>query len=236
MIKIVIIEDEEIYVKSIKNIIDKIKYKTDRDIKTIEFNKYNKELENLIKNNDSKTIYIIDIELKNSKSGIEIASIIRDHDWESEIIFITNHDKMFETVHRNVYEVFDFIEKYHELEKRLTKDLKVIINKNIDKKIFSYKGRNIDLQIYMHAINYIYRDKEDRKVVIVTDNSSFSVNLGVKEILELLDGRFKKVHRSCIVNTDNVLTYDWSKLKIIMKNGEEVNYLSKKFRKGITNE
>ena len=63
-----------------------------------------------------------------------------------------------------------------------------------------------------------------------------SVNLGVKEILELLDGRFKKVHRSCIVNTDNVLTYDWSKLKIIMKNGEEVNYLSKKFRKGITNE
>ena len=157
-------------------------------------------------------------------------------DWDSEIIFITNHDKMFETVHRNVYEVFDFIEKYHELEKRLAKDLKIIISKNVDKKIFSYKGRNIDLQLYLHAINYIYRDKEDRKLVIVTDKSSFTINLGVKEILDLLDDRFKMVHRSCIVNTDKVVTYDWSKLKIVMKNGTEVNYLSRKFKKELENE
>ena len=236
MIKIVIIEDEDIYIKEIRNIINKIKFGIDQDIKTIEFKSYNNELNKLIHSNDSRTIYVIDIELKNSKSGIEIASIIRDVDWDSEIIFITNHDKMFETVHRNVYEVFDFIEKYHELDKRLIKDLKTILSKNVDKKIFSYKGRKIDLQIYMHAINYIYRDKEDRKVVIVTDKSSFSINLGVKEILELLDDRFKMVHRSCIVNTDKVQTYDWSKLKIHMKNGEEVNYLSKKFRKGIENE
>lgn len=233
MIKIVIIEDEEVYTQQIKSIISKIKYKIDDEIKTIEFKAMNNELLNLIKNNDSRTIYILDIELKNSKSGIEIASIIRENDWDSEIIFITNHDKMFETAHRNVYEVFDFIEKYHNLDKRLIKDLKIILNKNIDKKVFTYKGRNVDLQLYLHSIKYIYRDKDDRKLVIVTDNSSFAINLGVKEMLDMLDERFKMVHRSCIVNSDKVSSYDWSNLKIIMNDGTKVNYLSKKFRKGL---
>ena len=61
-------------------------------------------------------IYILDIEIPNSKSGLDVARKIRENDWESEIIFITSHDKMFETAYRNVYEIFDFIEKFHHLE------------------------------------------------------------------------------------------------------------------------
>lgn len=231
MIRFVIVEDEEKALKQIRKIIDKQKYKIEQEVKTYEFNGFNKELENLINNHSERTVYILDIQLDNSKSGIEIASMIRDVDWDSEIIFITNHDKMFETAHRNVYEVFDFIEKYHELEKRLTNDISKILSKNIDKKVFSYKGRNVDLQLYFHSINYIYRDKEDRKLVIVTESSTFSINLGVKEILDMLDDRFKMVHRSCIVNTDKVESYDWNKLQIVLSNGTKVNYLSKKYRK-----
>lgn len=233
MIKFVIVEDDPKCLKQIKEIVNNEKYKLDKDIKTFEFNSLNDKLMDIIKNQDEKTIYILDIELKNSKSGIEIASIIRETDWNSEIIFITNHDKMFETAHRNVFDVFDFIEKYHDLNKRLTKDIKVILSRESDKNMFEYKGRNIDLQLYMSSINYIYRDKEDRKVIIVTDNSNYSVCLGVKEILNLLDDRFKMVHRSCIVNTDKVSSYDWNKSIIMMKNGDKVNYLSKKYRKEV---
>ena len=180
MINFIIVEDDKKYVDSIRRILDKLKYKISDEVKTYEFSGYNNELKNLINKNDERKIYILDIELENSKSGIEIASMIREVDWDSEIIFITNHDKMFETAHRNVFEVFDFIEKYHELEKRLTNDIKIILTKNIDKKIFSYKGRNMDLQLYLHSIRYIYRDKEDRKVVIVTDSSSFYINFYVR--------------------------------------------------------
>lgn len=231
MIRFVIVEDEEKYTKKIRKIIDNVKYNIDQEVKTYDFKGMNKQLENLIKTCDQRTVYILDIELEDSKSGIEIASMIRNYDWDSEIIFITNHDKMFETAHRNVYEVFDFIEKYHDLEERLTKDLNKIISKQVDKKTFTYKGRNVDLQLYMHTIKYIYRDKNDRKVVIVTDSSAFSVNLGVKEILILLDNRFKMVHRSCIVNTDKVSSFDWSNSKVILNDGTEVNYLSKKYKK-----
>ena len=231
MIRFVIVEDDVENNKKIKEIIDKEKYSTYLDVKTYCFNKYCEELQSIISNNDMRTVYILDIELENSKSGIEIASMIRENDWDSEIIFITNHDKMFETAHRSVYNVFDFIEKYHDLHKRLAEDIKLILSKQSDKKIFSYKGRNIDLHLYLQSIKYIYRDKEERKVIIVTESSKYSVSLGVKEMLDLLDSRFKMVHRSCIVNTNLVSSYDWNKSKVIMKDGSEVNYLSKKFKK-----
>ena len=236
MINFIIVEDDKKYVDSIRRILDKLKYKISDEVKTYEFSGYNNELKNLINKNDERKIYILDIELENSKSGIEIASMIRETDWDSEIIFITNHDKMFETAHRNIYEVFDFIEKYHELEKRLTNDIKKILNRNMDKKMFKYNGRNINLQLYLHSIKYIYRDKGERKTIIVTESSTFSVNIGLKETFEMLDDRFRIVHRSCIVNTDYVELYDWNKSYIILKDGTKINYLSKKYRKGIKNE
>lgn len=233
MIKFVIVEDEKDSTKQIKEVINKIKYKIDQEVKTYEFTGFNKNLANMIDNVDERTIYVLDIELKNSKSGIEIASLIREKDWNSEIIFITNHDKMFETVYRNVYNVFDFIEKYHDMDKRLYNDFKTILKQNVDKKMFSYKGRNVDLEIYLNSILYIYRDKEDRKLIIVTDSSTFTISMGVKEILEMLDERFKMVHRACIVNTDKVSAYDWNNSKIILIDGRQVDFLSKKYRKEI---
>jgi len=233
VIRFVIVEDDAENLSIIKKIIDKEKYKAKQEIKTFEFSGYCKELQNLINNVKEKTVYILDIELKDSKSGIEIASIIRNEDWDSEIIFITNHDRMFETVHRSVFEVFDFIEKYLDLEKRLSKDIRLILEKNKDKKTFSYKGRNVDLHLYFNSIEYIYRDKEDRKANIVTDTTTYSVNMGLKEILSMLDSRFKFVHRSCIVNTEKVSIYDWNNNKIKMLSGKEVTYLSKKFKKEV---
>lgn len=235
MIRFVIVEDEEKYVREIRKIIDKLKYNIKEDVKTLVFSGYNKLLEETINNSDQRTIYILDIELDNSKSGIEIASLIRENDWDSEIIFITNHDKMFETAHRSVYEVFDFIEKYHNFSNRLKNDINVILKKSTDKKMLSYKGRNVDMQLYLHTIKYIYRDKEDRKLVIITENSEFLINMSLKEILDYLDDRFKTVHRSCIVNTDKVEVYDWQNSKILLRDGTEVNYLSKKYKKGVTN-
>lgn len=233
MIRFVIVEDDEENLSTIKKIIDKEKYKAKQEIKTYEFTGYSKELQNIINNVNEKTVYILDIELKDSKSGVEIASLIRNDDWDSEIIFITNHDRMFETVHRSVFEVFDFIEKYLDLEKRLAKDIKLILEKNKDKKVFSYRGRNVDLQLYFNSIEYIYRDKEDRKAIIVTDKASYSINMGLKEILAMLDSRFKFVHRSCIVNTEKVSIYDWNNNKVKMTSGKEVLYLSKKYKKEV---
>jgi len=233
MIKFIVIEDDKSIQAKVKNIIHTLTFANDEEVKVKLFTKVTRELLNEIDNLVERKIYIIDIELADNHSGIQIAKQIREKDWESEIIFMTNHDKMFETVYRSVYEVFDFIEKFHDFESRLEKDIKLILSKNFDNKMFIYNGRNIDLHLYYKEILYIYRDTEERKVVIVTSQNKFLVNLGIQEILEKLDSRFKMVHRACIANLDRVQKFSWSEKLFVLDNGDKVYLLSKKYRSGV---
>ena len=195
MIKFVLVEDDKENINTVKDIIRSVTFDNDEDIVIKSFSKFNNELEKEIKDTSERKIYILDIELEGNKSGIQIAELIRNYDWESQIIFMTNHDKMFETVYRKVYEVFDFIEKFHDFKERLVKDLELILNQNFNNKMFIYKSRNVDLNIYYKNILYIYRDKEERKVVIVADNNKFTISLGVQDVMSYLDNSFVLVQK-----------------------------------------
>ena len=227
------VDDDKDNLTTVKDIIRKVTFNIDEEIKIDSYSKYDCNLNKEINNVSERKIYILDIELDGNKSGIQIAEMIRSCDWESQIIFMTNHDKMFETVYRKIYEVFDFIEKFHDFEERLTNDLKLILSKNYDNKMFVYKSRNIDLKIYFKNILYIYRDKEERKVVVVTDNNRFTVSLGVQDIMKYLDNSFAVVHRACIVNKRRVQKYNWSEKYFVLDNGDKIDMLSKKYKKDV---
>lgn len=132
----VVVEDDKEAQKAIKEILRKVAIQKDNSIEIRYYSKYNKELENVIEDNSMRKVYIMDIELEGKTSGIEIAKKIREKDWESEIIFLTSHDKMFETVYRSIYEVFDFIEKFYDMEERLENDIDLIFQKNFDNNCF----------------------------------------------------------------------------------------------------
>ena len=77
-------------------------------------------MKNIIEDNSEQKIYLMDLDLETSKvNGLDILREIREEDWDSEIIVLTNHDRMFETVHKEIYKTFDFIEKFDNLDKRL---------------------------------------------------------------------------------------------------------------------
>ena len=227
MVKFIIVDDDKEQINHIIGLLDEV-VSEEKTVKT--FSKITTELKNEILSVDHRKIYILDIELGNKLSGISVAKLIRDVDYESEIIFITNHDKMFESAHRSIYEVFDFIEKFHEFDKRFKKDIKEILKRNFDNKMFIYKGNNVDLSIYYREILYIYREKEERKLVIVTSNNKYRINLSIKEIANLLDKRFVQVHRSCIVNKDKVEEKNFKEGYFTLNNGEKVFMLSRKYR------
>ena len=161
---------------------------------------------------------------------MDILREIREDDWDSEIIVLTNHDRMFETVHKEIYKTFDFIEKFDDFEKRLKKDLKKIISKKYDNDKFVYNTRKISLQIFMKDIIYVYRDTVDRKLVLKTTNNEFVVNLSINDILKQLDSRFKQCHRSCIINEDRITKKNYVEGYFITDTGETVHMLSKMFR------
>lgn len=236
MIKIVVIEDDLVQQSIVKEVISKTLFKRNDDIRVEYYTKYNKNLQKVIDDNSIRKIYITDIELASNISGIQIAKKIRENDWTSEIIFITSHDKMFETVYRSIYQVFDFIEKYHNMQQRLEKDLDIIFKKDFDNDMFVYNNRFFDLKIYYRSILYIYRETNERKLVIVTDTNKFKIGITLTEMLDLLDDRFKQCHRACIINTERVQKYEWNKGYFILDSKERVDMLSKKYKKEVMGE
>ncbi len=232
--KFVIVEDGKLVQESIKNILRNLAVRNDQSIDVVYFNKYCKELQKEMDTKAYRKVYVLDIELENSAmNGIEIADKIREDDWDSEIIFVTCHDKMFETVHRKVLEVFDFIEKFDDMEKRLERDIQKIFSRKFDKKTLKLSGKFVELEIYMKNILYITRDKEERKTIIHTEDVEFKVSYSLAELLEILDSRFVQTHRSCIANRLRMTERNYAKGYFILDNGVRVDLLSKRYRKEI---
>ena len=232
MIKFVIVEDDKETVRKVEEVIKNTLFDKDIIYDKAKFNKYNKDLYDEIKDYSMIKIYILDIELENSISGIDIAKKIREHDWESNIIFITTHDKMFESVFRKIYNVFDFIEKFDNMENRLEKDILEIAKHNFDYKTFKYSTNNVDIQIYYKLINYFTRDPKERKIIINTDTNEFLINSSIKDLENKLDSRFIKVSRSTLVNKENISEINWNKGFFVLNNGNIKYLVTKNFNKG----
>ena len=230
MIKFIIVEDEEKWINEYSRIINDVLFKSDKEYEIFTFKKYNNELKDLIMDNSQQKIFLMDLELDPKHTGMDILREIREEDWDSEIIVLTNHDRMFETVHKEIYKTFDFIEKFDDFEKRLKRDLKKIISKKYDNDKFIYNTRKISLQIFMKDIIYIYSDTVDRKLVLKTTNNEFIVNLSINDILKQLDSRFKQCHRSCIINEDRVTKKNYVEGYFVTDTDETVHMLSKMFR------
>ena len=230
MIKLIIVDDEEKWLKEFERIVNEELFKSDKEYEIYTFSKYNEKLKSLIKDNSEQKIYLMDLELDSKHTGMDILREIREDDWDSEIIVLTNHDRMFETVHKEIYKTFDFIEKFDSCETRLKKDIKKIINKKYDNDKFIYSNRRINLQIYLKDILYIYRETIDRKLVIKTTNNEFFVNMTISEILKRLDSRFIRCHKSCIINNDRVSEKNYIKGYFVTDTGEKIDLLSRKYQ------
>ena len=236
--KFIVVEDERDAQEKIKKLLRKISVQTQIDLEIEYFKNYDEKLQKEIDNTLYPKIYIMDIELDGEVSGMEVAEKIRDNDWDSEIIFVTTHDKFFDKVHRQILEVLDFIEKFQDMENRLEKDIKLILSKKADKKLLKIKGNHADVEIYMRNILYILRDKEERKSIIYTDTDdvTFKVSNSLIDLLDRLDSRFVQTHKSCIANKNRMVERNYAKGYFILDNGKKVDYLSRKYRKGIDEE
>lgn len=228
MVKFIVVDDDANEVKHIK---DLLQLNVEGEKEILSFSKLDSKLKKEILDVDVRKVYILDIELGDKVSGINIAKLIRDVDYESEIIIITNHDNMFESTHKSVYEIFDFIVKFHDFDKNFKKAIHAILRRNFDNKMFVYKANNVELSIYYKSIIYIYT--EDRKITIVTPTNKYSINLTMKEILSMLDSRFKQCYRSCIINVERVCEKNYKEGYFVTDTGETVYMLSKKYKKDL---
>ena len=230
MINFIVCDDIDIYVKDICTIIDKVMITNDVEYKIYKFNDYNNDFMNILNKDLSFKIYILDIETP-TRTGIEVARIIRDNDIESMMIFLTAYfDKYLKELIKSRFMFLDIIDKGDNYQSNLESTIKYALS-NINKKnIIRFKDKNILYTIETKDIIYIIRNK-DRKCLIKTSYNIITVNKTLVELYEMLDDRFIYSHRSAIVNKDRIRIYDKKNKLILFDDGSNINLVSTKFNK-----
>ncbi|MBR1417098.1 MAG: response regulator transcription factor [Bacilli bacterium] len=228
--KFVLVEDDLSSIEKVKSIISKVVFSYNISYDVIVYNNCSSMLKKEIMDISVPKIYILSVDLKQNISGIDIAEYIREIDWNSHIIFLTKHGNMFETVHRKVCNVFEFIEKYQQMDKRLSKDIKKIIEHSFDNECLNYTYHFSEFKINYKCIKYIQRDTATRKIIIHTSDKTYESNMTIKELLCRLDNRFKQVSKSTVINEDFITELCWNKGYAILKDDTIINSISKKYK------
>lgn len=230
----VVCDDEKFFREKINEIIDKIYMKNDEYYHVNLFDKFNKKFENMI-NDGNKKIYILDIEIQDSISGIDIARKIREKDWDSTIIFITTHAELgYEALKAQIM-LLDFISKYDNFEKHLETTIRKAITKINRDNVLKFNFDGLSYIIHLEDILYIVKETVDRKCLIKTLYNEIEVNKSLSYFMDNLDDRFVLSHRSCIVNKDRITKVDWKNNIIYFNDGITIDLISRERKKELKN-
>lgn len=228
----VICDDEKLFRSTIKKVIDKLLINSDDYYHVSEFEKFDSSFKKLINNKQSK-IYILDIEIKDSISGIDIAREIRKKDWDSIILLVTSHNELGYQALKAQIMLLDFISKYDNCEKNLEQALRKAISQLGNKKAIKFESDGVSYIIHLDDIVYIVKDTVERKCVIKTTYNEIVVNKTLNYMLENLDERFYLSHRSCIINTDKIRNVDWKNSIIKFDTDDSIELLARDKKKGL---
>ena len=82
---------------------------------------------------------------------------------------------------------------------------------------------------------HIEKEQDSKRCIIKTTYGDQAIRLTLNKVIELLDDRFMKVHRSLIVNLDNIREFDMRDNKITFKNNDYTHLVSRKYKKELMN-
>lgn len=232
MINFVICEDEKELRKIEVDEVTKFMMNYDLDYEIHEFNDYDDKFYDYAKKENGFKIYLLDIVTKNA-SGLNAVRTIREgyDDWVSVIMMITSHSEYkYEALSSRLY-LLDFINKLNNMEEKIQDNLKVAIKHydNRHKQIKYMYNRNL-YNIEFREIIYIEKEPDSKRCVVKTKYGKQIIPGTLNNVYKMLDKRFLKVHKSLIVNLDEIREFELSTNKLTFKNGD-ITYLVSRNKK-----
>lgn len=253
MVEVYIFEDDYIFQNKILAIIND--YNNPKDHKGI-YNRIkvveHKHLEVLdeiqVRGSQQPCLFIIDVDLKKSYTGFDLAKRIRAFDHLSNIIFVTSHIELMSNVFLLNLKVMSYIYKLDPLlEDRLTSSLEAIEKEIVSIQIsnrqtdlvneyFTFSDKNTFYKVTLSSIIALEMDSIKRKVKIITVDQTYECRKTLKEILSDLPNVFMKSHRAIVLNMDHVVEVklDDTYYEAVMTNGEAYS-ISRNYVKDIIN-
>lgn len=224
--KIIICEDDIAIRNRIKLVIEEVLMSMNLNLKIHEFPTYDRA-EKFIYSSDyhSNNIFVLDIELGDDKTGINLGRELRTIDADSKIIYLSNHIDMSFDVFKYNLNIFDFVEKNNEFEIKFKESIKrclsEITSETLEKKLNITSGNTI-YSISMSEIIYIETLNKSKRLNLVTCDRMIEFSGSLNEIIEELDENFVLSHRANIVNVNSIteLNLSYSSASILLKTGK----------------
>ncbi len=230
MLNFIICDDVRKDREMIESIVSKYMMKNQLEYKTHVFKDYDDKFLKIVNEKMPFKIYILDIETP-TRSGIDIARIIRHKDVDSVLIFLTGHEELGNIVIKNDFVFLSFINKFDNCENRLIKALDKSLKMFKVRKTIRFKDNGILYSIPLDDILYITRDSIDRKCIIVTDYNEFKIGKNLNQIEEMLNDDFVKTHRACLMNKKRITSFNKAKRTVTFDNGVQSDLISTRFDK-----
>lgn len=222
MLNVIICEDSKEFKLRTYDIVNKYLINTNIQYKIKSYESYTDKLKEFVKSpKDGHTIYILDIQLDNYDSGIDIANDIRRVDFDSVIILETGTDLISQAQQLRL-DIFHYVHKDINYDKEILIDLeKCLLKFNLQGNI-KFRIDKIDYNIKYDDVLMIITDSLERKCTITTLNSQYEVKKPLIFFEKQINSKFYKINRGCIVNTVNIEKIDYNKNIIRFTNGNKI--------------
>ena len=151
-----------------------------------------------IKNNPSD-VFLLDINLKSSKTGLELAEEIRKIKKNSYLIFTTGHLEYAMVAYK--YKTFDYIAKpitYDRLEDTIVRLFDDI--NGLNKRYLRIDNKNT--LVDESEIQYIKRD--GMKLIFHTSSRDYDTYSSFNKFQDRLPKSYVRCHKSCIANINQI--------------------------------
>lgn len=239
MLEVFLCEDDEEQRKNFEKIINNIVIIENLDMKLSLSTEKPQDIINYVSKSDVNGLYFLDIDLKASINGIQLAAEIRKYDPRGFVVFITTHAEMSYLTFLYKVEAMDYIVKdnYKNVEDRIHQcimdaEKKYSAKTNELQKIFTIRVDDRIINVEFRKILFFETSYKIHKVILHSVNRQIEFYAKMKDIESKLDDNFYRCHKSYIVNKNNIREIDISKRKIYMTNGEEC-LISTRMLKGL---
>ncbi|AKX85416.1 transcriptional regulator [Enterococcus durans] len=172
------------------------------------------------KANLTNCLFFLDIDLGKNLTGIDVAQLLRKENEFAKIVFITSHQELaLETLRRQIAPL-DYIVKDGKTEKQQIENILKICNEqtvinhksNLHHVSFAIGSRNF--KIDLASIYFLETSVTPHKVILYGENMMYEfygkMNELEKEYPELL-----RVHRSFLINTNQIRSVDFKTRRIV---------------------
>ncbi len=229
MIEAIICDDDKCCRCSVVEIVKNFFNKQKKTVKIKEYSDYD---DNFIKDivPGNRKIYILDIETP-SRSGIDIARIIRKRDVESIIIFITGYEEFGKLVLTKNIMCLSFINKFENLKENLIESLTEAMHFFETNKVLRITDNGVTYNIRQNSVLYLTRDSLDRRTIVMCDKTEYKFKMSLMEVKKIFGDAFVQTHRSCFVNEQRIDNIDHKNKTIKFDNGLTIDLLSDTYRK-----